>query len=115
MNLEPLKMVELIETLENYLTRVRPPEHIRPQLDIGYRIEDQSVFIFEIRPVWNNPKEIQHLDMAKTTFVIAKNEWKVFWMRGNLKWDSYKPKPVVKSLKEFIKLVEEDKNACFWG
>jgi hypothetical protein len=25
------------------------------------------------------------------------------------------PRPTVKTLKEFVKIVEEDKHACFWG
>ena len=30
----------------------RPPAHIRPQLDLGFRVAEQSVEIFEVRPKW---------------------------------------------------------------
>ncbi|WP_442399063.1 DUF3024 domain-containing protein [Marinomonas spartinae] len=33
--------------------------HIRNQLDLGWRLENQSVYIYETRPVWNNPSEYQ--------------------------------------------------------
>jgi hypothetical protein len=115
MNLDAILMLEVIEQLENYLEKKRPPLHIRPQLDISYRIDNQSVYIFEIRPAWNKPEEIQHIDMAKTTFVKSQNIWKVFWMRGNGNWENYQPKPSVESIKDFLKLVTEDKHACFWG
>jgi hypothetical protein len=64
----------------------RPPEEIRPQLDIGWRIERQSVFIYEIRPAWNNPSEIRHYDFAKATYVKMGNYWKVYWLRQDMKW-----------------------------
>jgi hypothetical protein len=115
MSLEPLQTLDIIEVLENFLERKRPPLEIRSKLDFGYRIEGQSIFIFEIRPFWDNPSKIQHLDTVKTTFVKTKNEWAVYWMRGNLKWDKYKPCPAVKNIKALIKLIEEDEYACFWG
>ena len=115
MAIDTLQTLEVIEVMENFLSRKRPPEHIRKQLDIGYKIEDQSIFVFEIRPQWNKPEVIREHPFAKTTFVKAKNNWKVFWMRADLKWHSYSPQPTVKSLTEFTKLVEEDKHHYFFG
>jgi hypothetical protein len=48
--------MEWIEEIENYLSYIRPSEEIS-QLDIGYRIEKQSVIIFEVRPDWIDPKK----------------------------------------------------------
>lgn len=115
MAIDTLQTLEIIEVMENFLSRIRPPEHIRNQLDIGYKIEDQSIFVFEIRPQWNNPEVIREHPVAKTTFVKAKNNWKVFWMRADLKWHSYSPQPTVKRLQEFTKLVEKDELHCFFG
>ncbi|MBV6484644.1 MAG: hypothetical protein KFKLKKLM_01154 [Flavobacteriales bacterium] len=115
MAIDTLQTLEVIEVMENFLSRKRPPEHIRNQLDIGYKIEDQSIFVFEIRPQWDKPEVILEHPFAKTTFVKAKNNWKVFWMRTDLKWHSYSPQPTVKSLQEFTKLVEEDEHHCFFG
>ena len=36
--------------MQKFIEEIRPPEVIRPQLDIGYKMEAQSVFIFELRP-----------------------------------------------------------------
>lgn len=115
MAIDTLQTLEIIEAMENFLARKRPPEHIRPKLDIDYKIEEQSIIIFEIRPQWDKPEIIREHCVAKATFVKAKNQWKVFWMRANLKWHSYTPKPIVNFVEEFIKLVEEDKQHCFWG
>lgn len=115
MALNPTQTVEVIEALGNLISRIRPPEHIRAKLDIDYKIEGQSIIIFEARPQWNKPEIILEHPVAKTTFVKAKNHWKVFWMRADLNWHSYDPKPTVKTIIEFCKLVEEDKHHCFWG
>lgn len=115
MPITPLQTLEIIEVMENFLSRIRPPEDIRDKLDIGYTIDNQSIIIFEIRPQWNKPEVIQEHPFAKTTFVKAKNCWKVFWMRANSNWYPYSPQPTVQNLPEFIQLVEEDKYHCFFG
>jgi hypothetical protein len=115
MPLDALHTVNVIEVMENYIEKIRPPVHIRHQVDISYKIEGQSVIVFEIRPRWNNPKELQECHIAKTSYVKSKNCWKIFWLRANLKWFSYTPNPEVTTLQEFIKIIEKDKHSCFWG
>ena len=113
MPLDALKSVDNIETMENYLEKVRPPLELRSKIDIGYDIDDQSIILNEIRPAWDNPAVIRNFGYAKATFVKAKNIWKVFWKRADGNWHSYKPAPSVERLADFLKLVEEDKHACF--
>lgn len=115
MAIDTFQTLEIIEVMENFLSRSRPPESIRKDLDIGYKIEGHSVVIYEIRPQWNNSAVILERPIGKTTFVKAKNHWKIFWMRADLKWHSYSPKTTVKKLSQFVDLVEKDKYHCFWG
>jgi hypothetical protein len=98
-----------------FLDRRRPPVHLRDKVDIGYRIERQSIEIFEIRPVWNDPGEKMEPPIAKATYVKSSDSWKVFWMRADMKWHGYGPDPLVKTLEEFLELVNEDSHGCFWG
>jgi hypothetical protein len=60
-----------IEEIENYLSYIRPNEEMRAQIDIGYRIEKQSVIIFEVRPDWRDPKKKVENNIAKATFKMA--------------------------------------------
>ncbi|HRH66950.1 MAG TPA: DUF3024 domain-containing protein [Bacteroidia bacterium] len=115
MVIDTLKTLEVIEAMENFISRKRPLEEIRNKVDLSYRIENQSIIIFEIRPAYNNPDKKLELDVAKTTFVKAKNHWKIFWMRADLKWHPYSPNEIVKSVNEFCELVEKDEHGCFWG
>ena len=102
------------KALTQFLEKNRPPAHIREQVDIGYRITGQSIEIFEVRPGFRDPSKKTEVSVAKTTYVKSQDVWKVYWMRQDLKWHLYPPVPQVKSLAEFLALVEEDPNACFF-
>lgn len=98
-----------------YIARVRPPAHIRDQLDLAFRISDQSLELFEIRPLWNDPSTKIEESQAKTTYVKKSGVWKIYWMRADLKWHGYEPVPEVGTLEEFFETVEEDAYGCFKG
>lgn len=38
MAVDNLQVLDIIEVMEAFLEKARPPEHIRPQLDLGYKI-----------------------------------------------------------------------------
>ena len=101
--------------MATFLAKRRPPPHIRPELDIGYRLNGQSIEIFEIRPQWDNPSIIREHPFAKATYVRTQNLWKVFWKRADLKWHSYEPVATVQSIHGFCTAVEADPYGCFWG
>ncbi len=101
--------------LDKFLTKRRPPAHLRAEVDIGYEIHNQNVIISEIRPDWKNPEELLHLPFARATYVKSKKHWKVYWMRQTLKWGAYEPVPTVNTIEEFLKVVDEDAHHCFFG
>ena len=101
--------------LAKFLERRRPPPEIRPKLDLGYKIEGQSVEVFEVRPDWQDSSKTMQSPVAKTTFVRAQNRWKIFWMRRDLKWHGYEPTPEVRSLEAFLHVVDRDEYCCFFG
>lgn len=101
--------------LDEFMDKHRPPAHIRNEVDLAYRIDNQSIEIFEIRPKWDDPVKKVETPVAKTTYVKKQKRWKVYWQRGDLKWHSYEPKPIVKMLEEFLDVVGEDQHACFFG
>jgi hypothetical protein len=107
------KRVEKI--LGRYVEKNRPPADIRNKVDLSFRITGQSVEIFEIRPLWNNPEKKTEEPVAKATYVKSRNLWKVYWQRANLKWHRYDPAPEVARIEDFIKIIERDEYACFFG
>jgi hypothetical protein len=100
---------------KEYCEENGPPPHLRSQIRLEYRIKDQSIFIFHVRPSWRDPNEEIEEMAAKTTYVKSQNVWKVFWLRADLKWHRYDPCPKVKNFYEFLDLVKKDQYNCFFG
>jgi hypothetical protein len=115
MALTELERKRCEKALADFMARRRPPPHGRDQLDLGYTMEDQSIEIFEIRPDWKDAGVRQESPVAKATFVRTKGNWKVFWMRADLKWHGYQPKAEVNTFKEFLGAVDRDAHGCFFG
>jgi hypothetical protein len=115
MALSEFEIKKMKNAAEAFLAVKRPPPHIRKQLDIGYRIDNQSIEIFEIRPDWRDASVIREHSVAKATYVKTLKAWKIFWQRADLRWHSYEPVASVKSIEEFFDAVVGDPNGCFWG
>ena len=110
-----LELARCERDLHGFMKRRRPPLHIRPKLDHGYRISGQSVELFDIRPDWQNPSQKRETPFAKATYVRSQNHWKVFWKRRDLKWHGYEPHLTVNSLARFLEIVHKDEYCCFFG
>ncbi|WP_230389356.1 DUF3024 domain-containing protein [Vibrio nitrifigilis] len=101
--------------MSQYIESRRPEPKIRNKVDLSFRVYDYSVEVFEVRPHWKDASVIQTHSIAKATFVNTQQHWKIFWMRSDLKWHTYKPDPTVDRLESFIEVLETDEMGCFWG
>ena len=113
--LSEMDMARCEKEVAKFIERRRPPPHIRAKLDLGFRLQGLSVEIFEIRPRWDNKDVVQEHPVAKATYIKTKQHWKVFWMRADLKWHGYQPNPAVKTIEDFLSVVQEDQYGCFFG
>lgn len=115
MALNEIEIARVRRVANQFLERRRPSPSVRSQVDLAFRIEGQSVIIFEIRPAWDDPTKTTEPMIAKVTFVRSRSIWKIFWQRADLKWHSYEPLAEVLSVEEFFAEVDADPHACFWG
>jgi hypothetical protein len=93
----------------------RTPEHQKDKLRFEYEIEKQNVIICEIRPMWNDPSEITKLSVAKLTYVISNNIWKLYWQRANGKWLRYETSKSTVDLGDLVQEIDADIYGCFFG
>ncbi|MDH3328699.1 MAG: DUF3024 domain-containing protein [Desulfobulbaceae bacterium] len=93
----------------------RPPGHSSKQPDFSFRIAGQSFEIFETRAQLNDPTKILAQPIAKATYIKNRKMWALFWMRADLKWQSYKLFPVSGSLEKILETIAQDRFDCFWG
>jgi Protein of unknown function (DUF3024) len=115
MGLSEFEVARISKAVGGFVERRRPPAHIRPKLDLGFRVRGQSVELFEVRPVWRGTGQKREHAFAKATFVRTRGCWRVFWLRQDLKWHSYEPAPEVSTIEQFLAIVHEDKHSCFFG
>ena len=98
-----------------FVAKRRPPVHLRDKVDLAFHFDGRSVEIFEIRPRWNDPMERVEEPVAKARYLKSRDEWLVYWQRADLKWHKYAPMPEVRTVEAFLKLVDDDEYACFFG
>ena len=115
MALSEIEIKRIERAVSGFMDRKRPPPHIRPKLDLQYRIEGQSLELFEIRPFWADPAQTIEAAVAKATYVKRTGRWKIYWQRADLKWHRYDPDPEVESIEDVLAVVEADQYACFFG
>ena len=115
MALSEFEIKRMEKLVGDFVARRRPDARIRSKVDLGFRVSGQSFEIFEIRPLWDDPSKIIETSVAKATFVKSKKNWKLFWMRSDMKWHAHTPCPTATSLEEALEIIEEDAYACFWG
>lgn len=84
------------------------------QLRVDYRIEGQSVYIFEHRKRWKG-EGFADFEVAKATYVATTKKWKLFWMMRDLKWHAYMEDPIHDDIESVFKCVDEDDCCAFWG
>ena len=115
MALNDIERRRIEKAVSAFVDKRRPAPHIRPKLDLGFRVSGQSVELFEIRPQWNRPEIKRENSYAKATFVRTRKIWKVYWKRADLKWHSYEPTPAVAAIEDFLAVVQKDEYGCFFG
>ncbi len=55
----------------------RPRVEVINQVDIAWRLENHSIFIYETRPLWNEPADYEEYPFAKATFLRSQSIWKI--------------------------------------
>ncbi len=101
--------------VEKYIESKRPPIEVRNEVDLQCRAEGNNIFIYEIRPLWNNPDKKHDVPVAKITYVKSRKIWKIFAQRSDMKWHIHPINPEESLIKEVIRVIDSDEICCFWG
>jgi hypothetical protein len=109
------ELEHVTDIVSRFIEARRPPPEIRDQVDLAYRIVNQNVDIYEVRPAFRSPGKTMETPIARVTYVRSQFGWRIMWMRQDLKWHTYEPDPFVRFLQQALAIVSEDKYGCFWG
>jgi hypothetical protein len=91
------------------------PPHIRAKVDLAFRIDGQSVEIFEIRRHWRDESKKREHPIAKAAYNKSRRNWKVYWRMADLRWHGYAPNPEVATIENVLAVVQKDEHGCFFG
>jgi len=94
---------------------IRPSEEFRDEVDISFSFKNNTLIIFEKRPYFLDRSRIIEGPFFKARFIKAQKKWKIYWMRGNLKWVLYEPFPEADDIDTLFKILRDDKHGCFFG
>lgn len=113
----PLSKFEIkrIEKIVSQYCENKVPPHVRDQLQITYKIIKNEVWIYEKRPIWNNPSQWQEIPVAKAQFTLKTKLWTLYWQDRNLRWHIYDRIEPSKQLEDIIKEIDNDPTGIFWG
>jgi hypothetical protein len=115
MALSKLEIEHCEKLVAEFVSKRRPPPHIRAKLDLAFRISGQSIEIFTVRPAWRNEGKTIEQSVAKSTYNRKKHKWKILWQRADMRWHGYQPNLEVGSVEEFLQVVQNDEYGCFFG
>jgi hypothetical protein len=104
-----------IETVVGPFCGRRSPAHARHQVRTEYRVEGQDVLIVEVRVVWDDPTRWMDHGVAKLKFNRKAGEWRLFWQRASLRWESYEPLASSRDLAILVEEIDRDPHGCFFG
>lgn len=108
-----LKRWEIL--IANFLEGRRPPQRLRKDVDLSFRVDRKSVEIFEVRAHWTGKSKPTEHRIAKARFMKHTNNWRVLREGPDLKWVSYEPNPEAQTIEEFLAIIENDEHNCFFG
>lgn len=113
MALSELDQRRIEKQVGEFVDARRPPPDIRPQIDIGYRLDNQAVELFERRRSMRGHRIEE--EFARLVYVKSRDVWKLYWKRADLRWHRYTPFPESTRLDVLLQEIDEDPNACFFG
>lgn len=115
MALPDIQIRACLKAVGAFLAKRRPPPEVRSQLDFRADISGSELIIVEVRPAYQDPSRTIEHPVAKARWIGARKVWRLFWMRGDLKWHSYSPKPEASTISVVLSEVDRDPHGCFFG
>ena len=98
------------------LCRERTHPEYRAELEFVYEIEGHSVSIYEVRPDWQDASKKTKMGVARFRYTRARGEWRLYWMRRDLKWHLYDPDvSISRQLEPLVDVVAKDRSGAFFG
>ncbi len=98
-----------------FIEKRRPNPEIRDRLDYRADISGSEVVIVSLRPSFDDTTTTIEMPLARAKWVATRKTWRLYWMRADNKWHSYRPLPEAPTLAAILAEVDRDPICCFFG
>ncbi len=109
-----LELKRIDRTIGDLCRRLSPPEHAS-ELRVVYEVEGHSVSMYEERPPWDGVGGWTRMGIARFRLVRSRGEWRLYWMRRDLRWHRYETEEAANDLGALVAVVEADEYGAFFG
>ena len=104
-----------IDKIVGGFCHARTDPALRDELRLDYSVDRHDIVIDEVRPDQVHPANEMRRPVAKLKFVRTADEWRLFWMRADLKWHRYEPFAPSRDLRKAVDVIDRDDRKCFFG
>ncbi len=105
---------KLVQTKLSWFCREKVPLHYRSRIRLGYRIEGDTVTIFEQRATFSDPDRWVDLDVAQFRWDDRRKTWSLFYRDREAAWRHYYLEPR-SDFEALLREVDDDPVEVFWG
>ena len=107
--------LKYVQSVIGRLCKRRFLSHLRDKIRTIYEIQNNDIIIFEERPKFKEPHEWSKTPCAKFKYDRTNKEWRLYWMRKDLKWHRYQTETKSGELEELVAEVDIDRYGAFFG
>ena len=107
-------VLHILQPVGELCRRCSPPVHA-DELRTVYEIEGHSASIFEERAPWDGVGDWTRMGVARFRFFRSRREWRLNWMRRDLRWHLYDPDEMPTDLAALVAIVDADEYGAFFG
>ena len=104
-----------VERVVGDLCHRRNRPEFKDELSLDYQIKGHDVVLLERRPSWGLSGGVTDTPVAKLKFVRTSDEWRLYWMKRDLKWHGYDILPSSRDLETLVTEIDQDPHCCFFG
>ena len=85
------------------------------ELRYGYKFESSAALLLASRPGFMKPDEWIAHPMAKFRYSQARNEWSLYWLDSNQRWQRVTNVKAEKDIRTLLAVVVSDPLGVFWS
>jgi hypothetical protein len=105
---------KLVETKLGKYCRDTAPEEIANEVQLGFKIRENRVTLFEERPSYFDPDEWITIPVAQFRYDDQKNTWALYCTDRYSRWHRFKDIEPGSDFDALLHIIEEDATGIFW-